>query len=147
MNKVAIYPGTFDPITFGTILGVSSFIKVVHIAYDKHIRTQKGGQNHGVAGMWLPLIFRVVWVVYSSMYEPNMDKKNDLQSKDEIQLVLGAVLAWTILLLLLILIPTRASLISIPILFVVFFVILWCCLLYTSPSPRDMRRSRMPSSA
>ena len=24
---------------------------------------------------------------------------------------------------------------------------LWDCLLYTSPSPRDMRRSRMPSSA
>ena len=24
---------------------------------------------------------------------------------------------------------------------------LWRCLLYTSPSPRDMRRSRMPSSA
>ena len=24
---------------------------------------------------------------------------------------------------------------------------LWACLLYTSPSPRDMRRSRMPSSA
>ena len=24
---------------------------------------------------------------------------------------------------------------------------LFCCLLYTSPSPRDMRRSRMPSSA
>ena len=24
---------------------------------------------------------------------------------------------------------------------------LWICLLYTSPSPRDMRRSRMPSSA
>ena len=24
---------------------------------------------------------------------------------------------------------------------------LWSCLLYTSPSPRDMRRSRMPSSA
>ena len=24
---------------------------------------------------------------------------------------------------------------------------LTCCLLYTSPSPRDMRRSRMPSSA
>ena len=24
---------------------------------------------------------------------------------------------------------------------------LYCCLLYTSPSPRDMRRSRMPSSA
>ena len=23
----------------------------------------------------------------------------------------------------------------------------WICLLYTSPSPRDMRRSRMPSSA
>ena len=23
----------------------------------------------------------------------------------------------------------------------------WLCLLYTSPSPRDMRRSRMPSSA
>ena len=23
----------------------------------------------------------------------------------------------------------------------------WSCLLYTSPSPRDMRRSRMPSSA
>ena len=23
----------------------------------------------------------------------------------------------------------------------------WNCLLYTSPSPRDMRRSRMPSSA
>ena len=23
----------------------------------------------------------------------------------------------------------------------------WTCLLYTSPSPRDMRRSRMPSSA
>ena len=23
----------------------------------------------------------------------------------------------------------------------------WGCLLYTSPSPRDMRRSRMPSSA
>ena len=26
-------------------------------------------------------------------------------------------------------------------------VYLYCCLLYTSPSPRDMRRSRMPSSA
>ena len=24
---------------------------------------------------------------------------------------------------------------------------LWCCLLYTSPSPRDKRQSRMPSSA
>ena len=24
---------------------------------------------------------------------------------------------------------------------------MYCCLLYTSPSPRDMRRSRMPSSA
>ena len=24
---------------------------------------------------------------------------------------------------------------------------IWSCLLYTSPSPRDMRRSRMPSSA
>ena len=24
---------------------------------------------------------------------------------------------------------------------------IWACLLYTSPSPRDMRRSRMPSSA
>ena len=23
----------------------------------------------------------------------------------------------------------------------------WCCLLYTSPSPRDRTRSRMPSSA
>ena len=23
----------------------------------------------------------------------------------------------------------------------------WSCLLYTSPSPRDMRRARMPSSA
>ena len=28
-----------------------------------------------------------------------------------------------------------------------FDVILTSCLLYTSPSPRDMRRSRMPSSA
>ena len=27
------------------------------------------------------------------------------------------------------------------------FNYLQCCLLYTSPSPRDMRRSRMPSSA
>ena len=27
------------------------------------------------------------------------------------------------------------------------FVILGCCLLYTSPSPRDKRQSRMPSSA
>ena len=26
-------------------------------------------------------------------------------------------------------------------------VLLYICLLYTSPSPRDMRRSRMPSSA
>ena len=26
-------------------------------------------------------------------------------------------------------------------------VILWTCLLYTSPSPRDRTRSRMPSSA
>ena len=24
---------------------------------------------------------------------------------------------------------------------------LWCCLLYTSPSPRDRQKSRMPSSA
>ena len=24
---------------------------------------------------------------------------------------------------------------------------LWCCLLYTSPSPRDLSTSRMPSSA
>ena len=27
------------------------------------------------------------------------------------------------------------------------FMANWNCLLYTSPSPRDMRRSRMPSSA
>ena len=26
-------------------------------------------------------------------------------------------------------------------------VLAWCCLLYTSPSPRDRTRSRMPSSA
>ena len=26
-------------------------------------------------------------------------------------------------------------------------VLVWCCLLYTSPSPRDRTRSRMPSSA
>ena len=26
-------------------------------------------------------------------------------------------------------------------------VLVWCCLLYTSPSPRDKRQSRMPSSA
>ena len=24
---------------------------------------------------------------------------------------------------------------------------IWCCLLYTSPSPRDRQKSRMPSSA
>ena len=28
-----------------------------------------------------------------------------------------------------------------------FLVRVWCCLLYTSPSPRDKRQSRMPSSA
>ena len=28
-----------------------------------------------------------------------------------------------------------------------FIRMLFACLLYTSPSPRDMRRSRMPSSA
>ena len=27
------------------------------------------------------------------------------------------------------------------------FVCMYCCLLYTSPSPRDKRQSRMPSSA
>ena len=27
------------------------------------------------------------------------------------------------------------------------FALLYCCLLYTSPSPRDRTRSRMPSSA
>ena len=31
--------------------------------------------------------------------------------------------------------------------FVYFFASLCCCLLYTSPSPRDQRGSRMPSSA
>ena len=25
--------------------------------------------------------------------------------------------------------------------------VVWCCLLYTSPSPRDRQKSRMPSSA
>ena len=30
---------------------------------------------------------------------------------------------------------------------VAFLTVLYGCLLYTSPSPRDMRRSRMPSSA
>ena len=28
-----------------------------------------------------------------------------------------------------------------------FTAVLYCCLLYTSPSPRDRTRSRMPSSA
>ena len=27
------------------------------------------------------------------------------------------------------------------------YLFMWCCLLYTSPSPRDRTRSRMPSSA
>ena len=27
------------------------------------------------------------------------------------------------------------------------FIVIKCCLLYTSPSPRDKHRSRMPSSA
>ena len=31
--------------------------------------------------------------------------------------------------------------------FGVAMIAIWTCLLYTSPSPRDMRRSRMPSSA
>ena len=28
-----------------------------------------------------------------------------------------------------------------------YYAIFWICLLYTSPSPRDKRQSRMPSSA
>ena len=28
-----------------------------------------------------------------------------------------------------------------------FFMLWWACLLYTSPSPRDVEESRMPSSA
>ena len=31
--------------------------------------------------------------------------------------------------------------------FIFFFTMNTCCLLYTSPSPRDKRQSRMPSSA
>ena len=31
--------------------------------------------------------------------------------------------------------------------FLLAFVLLWGCLLYTSPSPRDRQKSRMPSSA
>ena len=30
---------------------------------------------------------------------------------------------------------------------VIIAIIIWVCLLYTSPSPRDKRQSRMPSSA
>ena len=30
---------------------------------------------------------------------------------------------------------------------IIILEMIWVCLLYTSPSPRDMRRSRMPSSA
>ena len=39
--------------------------------------------------------------------------------------------------------------ISIPsvVVLTAFFISLWGCLLYTSPSPRDLYRSRMPSSA
>ena len=32
-------------------------------------------------------------------------------------------------------------------LFLILFTMFMCCLLYTSPSPRDRTRSRMPSSA
>ena len=30
---------------------------------------------------------------------------------------------------------------------VLLTMFMWCCLLYTSPSPRDRQKSRMPSSA
>ena len=30
---------------------------------------------------------------------------------------------------------------------ILLFIGLWSCLLYTSPSPRDRQKSRMPSSA
>ena len=36
---------------------------------------------------------------------------------------------------------------TIGILFVAFTVCIYACLLYTSPSPRDLSTSRMPSSA
>ena len=34
-----------------------------------------------------------------------------------------------------------------PVMFVVYVGSIWTCLLYTSPSPRDRQKSRMPSSA
>ena len=43
----------------------------------------------------------------------------------------GAILTWWV----------------VPIMLAVGFVTPWPCLLYTSPSPRDLYRSRMPSSA
>ena len=39
------------------------------------------------------------------------------------------------------------NIVLLAVLFIFIFIEIKSCLLYTSPSPRDMRRSRMPSSA
>ena len=43
--------------------------------------------------------------------------------------------------------PDNPSYENLPGIWILLGAGVWICLLYTSPSPRDMRRSRMPSSA
>jgi pantetheine-phosphate adenylyltransferase len=41
MKKIAIYPGTFDPITYGHIDVIKKALKIVDSFFDFHLKLQQ----------------------------------------------------------------------------------------------------------
>ena len=111
MNKVAIYPGTFDPITFGHIDVIKKGLKL----FDKLVVAISDGENKEY--------------LFSSDERVNIVKKAlflDLKlNKKKIEIITFNSLTTKLCK------KYKSNI----------------CLLYTSPSPRDLSTSRMPSSA
>ena len=106
MNKVAIYPGTFDPITFGHIDVIKKGLKL----FDKIVVAVSNVENKDYL---FDSDERIEIVKKALFYDLKLNKKKVV------------VISFSSL---------TTELCNV-------------CLLYTSPSPRDMWTSRMPSSA
>ena len=80
------------------------------------------------------LIIASMWIIFEKAGEPGWASIIPIYNGIVFLKIVGKPLWWILLFF-------------IPIVSLVIVILLYICLLYTSPSPRDRTRSRMPSSA
>ena len=112
-----------------------------------------------------PLIFTIFYIVFNYLYSTTISnvysqidwEASTLEAIGMFSIVLVLVIVAHLMLFLLhccvVCVDTKTKIgffitfFCLLFVFAVVFTLILCCLLYTSPSPRDKRQSRMPSSA